>query len=65
MKMLGQFNKVFAKLQEMTNKQVEKYSTLAYLLRTLTLNRGIRANKSRIKCANKGKKHTHKKKHTV
>ena len=60
MKKLGQFNKMFAKLKEMTNKQVEKYSTLAYLLRTLTLNRGIRANKSRIiKCANKGKKHMH------
>ena len=28
MEKLGQFNKMFAKLKEMTNKQVEKYSGL-------------------------------------
>ena len=39
-------------------------STLAYLLRTVTLNKGVRESKSQIKCANKGKK-THKRKHTV
>ena len=47
-KKLSQLNKMFAKLQEMTNKQVE-ISTLAYLLRTVTLNKGIEANKYQIK----------------
>ena len=58
---LGQCNEMFAKLQEMTNKQVEKYTSLSTANRKL--NNGIRANKYRIKCANKGEK-THAREET-
>ena len=52
MEKLGQSNKPFATLYEMTNKQVGKYSG------SFTENRNLkqRANKSRIKCAKKDKK---------
>ena len=35
MEILGQFNKMFAKLLEMTNKQVEKYSTIGLFTENL------------------------------
>ena len=47
MEKLGQCNKMFEKLQEWQIKRFQKY-TLAYLLRTVTINKGMRANKNKM-----------------
>ena len=51
MEKLGQCNEMFAKLQEMTNKHVEKYTGI--FLSTVTLNKGRRETKYQTESANK------------
>ena len=54
MEKLGQCNEMFAKLQEMTNKHIEKYTGLFPEYRNLTPRE--KGNKYQAECANKGVK---------